>query len=139
MFIRDLLVLLGCCLLSFSFIRSFFYGLKRYQLNNSAYKKRKKGESFKEWLLYSRYREEIPKALLVFYFLILLIHGVGILICICAHVIGGPQEVSKTVVKLIFYFDAAWIIIIGLLFWSPGFSFAYRRWISKRKGQSHKK
>ena len=44
----------------FIVIRWINLGFIRYQLNNSAYKKRKKGMSFKEWCFYSRYKEEVP-------------------------------------------------------------------------------
>ena len=55
-----LLVVIGY-LLSFIYIRGFISGEKDYQLNTSAIKKRNKGQTFKEWFLYSRFREEIPK------------------------------------------------------------------------------
>ena len=65
---RMLLALSLAFLLAYFFYRGFLWGLKLYRLNNSAYKKIKKGETFKEWFLYSRYRDVIPKPLLVFYF-----------------------------------------------------------------------
>lgn len=68
-------------ILSLIFARGFLYGLKFYQLNNSAYKKRVKGQTLKEWFLYSRFRDVIPKGLLVFYFLIMWIHLIAILLC----------------------------------------------------------
>ena len=66
-FRRQIFVIVTSYLLSFLFIRGFLWGVKEYPLNNSARKKRKKGETFKEWFLYSRYRKEIPKILLILY------------------------------------------------------------------------
>ena len=65
---EQLFILSACSIGSFFDIRGFLYGLKLYQLNNSAYKKRKKNESLKEWFLYTRYKEEIPKIFRVYYF-----------------------------------------------------------------------
>ena len=46
---RMLLALSLVFLLAYFFYRGFLWGLKLYRLNNSAYKKIKKGETFKEW------------------------------------------------------------------------------------------
>lgn len=45
---RMLLALSLAFLLAYFFYRGFLWGLKLYRLNNSAYKKIKKGETFKE-------------------------------------------------------------------------------------------
>lgn len=45
---RMLLALGLAFLLAYFFYRGFLWGLKLYRLNNSAYKKIKKGETFKE-------------------------------------------------------------------------------------------
>ena len=61
-----------------------------YLFNKSAYKKHKKGESFKEWLLYSRYYQIIPRKFLILYFVILVLHPIAILLCVvicCFHAV----------------------------------------------------
>ena len=133
---EQIIALLGVFLLSFTYLRGFLCGIKRYQLNNSAYKKRKKGETFKEWLFYSRYKEEIPKILLVLYFLVLSFHMVGLVTCVFLYTINLPREIGGLIVGIIVCFDIAWMLIITLLFWRPGRgrSFAYERWINKKKG-----
>ena len=45
-FKNQVIVIILCYFLSVFFIRGFLYGIIRYQLNNSAYKKRKKGTTF---------------------------------------------------------------------------------------------
>ena len=126
-------------LISFIYIRGFIYGIKRYQLNNSAYKKRKKDETIKEWLLYSRYKDEIPKFLRIFYYAILLIHLVCIITCVFLYIINLPLNIGVAIVKVMGCFDAAWIVILALLFWSPGREYAYERWITKKRGQKRNK
>lgn len=67
-------VILGSFFLSMLYLRSLLSGILRYQLNLSAYKKRKKRQTFREWLFYSRYKQEIPRILRVLYFTIPIIH-----------------------------------------------------------------
>lgn len=81
--------------LAFAIIRSNISGILDYQLNRSAMKKRKKGETVKEWFLYSRFREEIPKAILVLYFAILChasCGNAGVLYCIPCKFSGDRQR-----------------------------------------------
>ena len=127
---RMLLALGLAFLLAYFFYRGFLWGLKLYRLNNSAYKKIKKGETFKEWFLYSRYRDVIPKPLLVFYFFFLALHAAAFLICIILHFCVGAWVLY--IVRAVVIFDGAWIVLVGILFWSKEPGFAYDRWIKKR-------
>jgi len=133
-----ILILIGYSL-ALIFIRGFLYGVKRYQLNNSAYKKRKRQESFKEWLFYSRYKEEIPKILRILYFVVLIVHPVAIIACLFVYLIKVPWNIGEMLAIHIFRFDFIWIMAIALLFWSPGPDFAFDRWIKKTRGQKPKK
>ncbi|MBP3936391.1 MAG: hypothetical protein IK954_02265 [Clostridia bacterium] len=138
-FRNQIIVILLCFLLSFLYVRGFFYGIKRYQLNNSSYKKRKNGENFKEWLFYSRYKEEIPKILRVLYYTILIIHPVCLIFCLFAQIITLPLNLAGALAIFIAGFDVIWILVLALLFWSPGPGYAYERWITKKRGQNKKK
>lgn len=133
---RMLLALSLAFLLAYFFYRGFLWGLKLYRLNNSAYKKIKKGETFKEWFLYSRYRDVIPKPLLVFYFFFLALHAAAFLICIILHFCVGAWVLY--IVRAVVIFDGAWIVLVGILFWSKEPGFAYDRWIKKRYKKSGK-
>lgn len=136
---NQILVIFLCFLLSFVFIRSFLSGIKRYQLNNSAYKKRKKGETFLEWLFYSRYKEEIPKILRVFYFAVLFVHLSCIIICLFLYMIKLPMNIGGAIATATAVFDAVWMFVIKLLFWQPRRpGCAYKRWITKKRGQKPK-
>lgn len=136
---RQVIMILLCSFIALPFIRGFLYGIKRYQLNNSAYKKRKKQESFKEWLFYSRYKEEIPKILRILYFVVLIIHPVAIIACLFVYLVKVPWNIGEMLATGIMIFDDVWVILIGLLFWRPEPDFAFERWIKKTRGQKPKK
>ena len=138
-FKNQIIVILLSFLIAFLDVRGFFYGIKRYQLNNSAYKKRKKEETFKEWLFYSRYKEEIPKILRVLYYTVLIIHPTCLIVCLIVHIITLPLNLGEALAFFIAGFDVVWMLVIGLLFWSPGRDYAYERWITKKRGQNRKR
>lgn len=138
-FRNQIIVIVLMFFLSFCDIRGFLWGVKRYQLNNSAYKKRKKGETFKEWLFYSRYKEEIPKILRALYYSVLIIHPVCLITCLFVHIIELPLSIGGILATAIAGFDVVWMLVIALLFWSPGRDYAYERWITKKRGQKRKK
>ena len=126
--------------LSFIMIRWFISGVKSYQLNRSAIKKRKKGEKFKEWLFYSRYRDVLPKWLLILYFLILIINPFCTVACIVIYIIDAELSfwLGDIIMLAMIGFAVLWLGAIGILFWSPTREFPYERWIDK-KGQRKKK
>lgn len=130
-----LLLLFGC----FLHLRSFIAGVKMYQLNKSALKKRQKGETFKEWFLYSRFREEIPKFLLVFYFCVLWIHGIGLAVCVLLYFIHAPMIIGDRIAILLVGGDCLWGLIMKLLFMRSEGPIPYDRWITKIRGQKPKK
>lgn len=134
----QIFVVIICYLLSFLYIRGFLGGVKYYQLNNSARKKRKKGQTFKEWLLYSRYREEIPRILLIGYLVIVAIHPLVLISCIIINFIKPLDGFGPTLAKGMFVFDGLWIITIQLLFWQAKPGFKYERWIKKKRGNKKK-
>ena len=137
-FKNQVVVILLCYFISLLFVRGFLYGIKRYNLNNSAYKKRKRGETFKEWLFYSRYKEEIPKILRVLYYTVLIIHPFTLIACLFAYIIQLPLNLGGALSTYIAGFDVVWMLVIALLFWSPGRDYAYERWITKKRGHKRK-
>lgn len=126
-------------LLEFLYARGFLNGIKCYQLNRNAYKKRKKGETFKEWLFYDRWKNEIPKIFLIYHFAILVIHGVGLLMCSLFYLLRLEYQVGSVIAWGVIIWDLACFIIIEILFWSPKrMHTPYERWIVKRRGQKPK-
>lgn len=61
---------------SFLAIRNILWGIKELYLSKHERKRRKKGQTFKEWFLYSRYKKEIPRILIWLYFIVLIIHPI---------------------------------------------------------------
>ena len=137
-FRNQIIVIALTFFLSFCDIRHFLWGVKRYQLNNSAYKKRKKGESFKEWLFYIRYTKEIPKILRLLYYTVLLIHPISLIVCVFLYFIKIPF-VGGVIAITVAGVDAVWMLAIALLFWTPGSDYAYERWILQQRGQKRGK
>ena len=120
-------------LLTLLFLRDFIRGIKFYQLNKSAYKKRKEGATFKDWLLYSGYKEEIPKIIRVLYFAFLTIHPAGIIVGLFV-----PLNIGGKIARTIWWLNCLLVIVINFLFWTPKGPYKYERWISKRRGQKPK-
>ena len=131
---RQVLVIFLIFCIAFWSMRGFISGLKVYQLNNSAYKKRKKGETIKEWFLYSRYKDIIPKTLYILYYVLIIIHFLILIVCIIFHFLSLEKwgEIISIVTVVV---DCLWILILRLLFWRSSPGYAYSRWIKKRRGQ----
>lgn len=128
----QIIVILLSFLLSLFYLRSFIYGIIRYRLNNSAYKKRKKGETIKERLFYSRYKKEIPLFWRIFHYFVWIVHLTAVIICTIIYLAKLSPNIGKIISSFIFCFDGVWILIIGLFFWSPKPDYAFERWITKR-------
>ncbi len=131
---RQILLVMLCYLLSFFYIRMFIWGVIGYQLNNSALKKRRKGLTFKEWLFYTRYREEIPKVLIAVYMVMLLIHPIVLITCVVLYFLLGMNEVGPMLAKGVSLFFFGWRLIYFLMFWSPRPGIPFERWIKKKRG-----
>ena len=132
-------VVLVWYVISFFYIRLTLAGIISYQLNNSTLKKRKQGQSVREWFLYKRFRDVFPKILLLLYFVILFGHPVVLLLCcffdcvVAFPVIGRGLAIGAVV------FDIGWCIIYSLLFWRMKPGTPYFRWIKKKRGMPPKR
>lgn len=131
---NQIAIILLCWAVAFFYIRWLLSGIISYQLNNSAYKKRKKGMRFKEWFLYSRYREEIPKILLLLYFVIVFGHPLMTLVCLFLYLVGPYPEIGRVLVTGVMIFDFGWQVIYVLAFWTRDSKPDYSRWIKKKRG-----
>lgn len=130
----QIIVIFICFFISVWFDRGFLGGIVLYQLNNSAYKKRKKGETLREWLFFSRYHQEIPRLFLYLYLFILIIHPLVAILCVILSFINLSNYIGDKLTRIVYYFDVLYILLINLLFWSSKPGFAYSRWIRKNKG-----
>lgn len=75
--------------------------MKGYLLNKSARRKIRKAETFKEWLLYTRFRGIIPKICLVLYFISEIIHLCAILSCFVLDQLQVPLIGEKILINLV--------------------------------------
>lgn len=135
----QLVGILLCWLLSFWIIRWYLRGIKIYPLNPSARKKRKKGETIREWFFYTRYRQEIPKFFLGLYFVVLLVNMAALLVWIVQHFMGPYPDVGYLIFLCLAAFDGAWMLLLRLMFWSRDGSMPYERWVPKKRGMPPKR
>ena len=139
-FPEQVFVILACFFIGFIYYRGYLAGMKRYQLNNSALKKRRKEETFKDWLFYSKFKEEIPPFFLIIYFGILLIHLISLIICfIFEYIFKLSFNLGDLVARSIYYFDVIWMFIHLLLCHSPRRDAPYERWVTKKRGMPPRK
>lgn len=135
----QLIGILLCWLLSFWIIRWYLRGIKIYPLNPSARKKRKKGETIREWFFYTRYRQEIPKFFLGLYFVVLIVNVAAILVWVVQHFMGPYPDVGYLIFLCLAAFDGAWMLLLRLMFWSRDGSMPYERWAPKKRGMRPKR
>ena len=135
----QLIGILLCWLLSFWIIRWYLWGIKIYPLNPSARKKRKKGETIREWFFYTRYRQEIPKFFLGLYFVVLIVNMAALLVWIVQHFMGPYPDVGYLIFLCLAAFDGAWMLLLRLMFWSRDGSMPYERWAPKKRGMRPKR
>lgn len=135
----QLIGILLCWLLSFWIIRWYLWGIKIYPLNPSARKKRKKGETIREWFFYTRYRQEIPKFFLGLYFVVLIVNVAAILVWVVQHFMGPYPDVGYLIFLCLAAFDGAWMLLLRLMFWSRDGSMPYERWAPKKRGMRPKR
>ncbi len=137
-FYRQILPISLCYVLVFFYLRGFISGAIDYQLNLSARKKRRENQTFKEWVLYTRYRNEIPKFLLIWYFMILWLHPIALLFCFLLPFTRITVPYGMTLTKGVLIFDAIWVVTLRLLYWSSKPGNNYGRWIEKKRGMKKK-
>lgn len=135
----QLIGILLCWFLSFWIIRWYLWGIKIYPLNPSARKKRKKGETIREWFFYTRYRQEIPKFFLGLYFVVLIVNVAALLVWIVQHFMGLYPDVGYLIFLCLAAFDGAWMLLLRLMFWSRDGSMPYERWAPKKRGMRPKR
>lgn len=129
---RQLFIISLLCIGSFLDIRNVLWNVKELYLSKRERKRRKQGQTFKEWFLYSRYRNEIPKILIWLYFIVLIIHPIAF-ICVCvALFVESCRKITSVVTIVVLVFDLIWMVGTFLLSWKPGSPWLhYEQWIPK--------
>lgn len=136
---QQIIAIILCALLAFLTIRWYLWGIKTYPLNTSAQKKRKKGETIRERFLYTRYREEIPKFFLGLYFVIVFLHAAVLIVWVIQHFVGPYPFFGHCMTVTLIVFDAVWMLLLRLMFWSRDGDMPYERWVPKKRGMPPKR
>ncbi|GEM_PF-5920860 len=114
---NEFMTVLAMLVLMFIMIRWLFLGIIDFRLNKKTRKERKKRLTFKEWLLYSRYRTEIPGLLLYLYFGVLISHILFlILIPIWFHFFIAYYHIINIVAKAFVWTDLFILAAINFAF-----------------------
>ena len=131
-------------LLVFFYMHSFVSGIVTYQLNKNAYKKRKKGQNFWEWLSFSRFRDEIPRFYLGLYRIVLLLHPICLIVCevlLYSQLSDNIREVIvHEIMNGVFGIDVILPCVLHILF-NPRkgqHGYRYERWIVRMRGKQRK-
>lgn len=102
-------------------MRLVMTGIVDYLMNNSAIRKRKKGMTFKEWFCYSRFRTEIPKYHIVFYYSVIVSYLVLFVIIFWLHLASIIFDFSKIriiIVLCTIFFAFLYSAIFGGIHWT---------------------
>ena len=120
--------------LGFFLMRGFLGSVIYYQLNKSAVKKRKKGQSPKEWFLYSRFRDVLPRLAVIWYFIVVAIHPLILAVCVILTLADVSNESGKWVALSAPIFDTVWLAVLYFMFWQVEPGYKHDRWIKKKRG-----
>lgn len=102
-------------------------------------RKGKKGETIRERFLYTRYREEIPKFFLGLYFVIVFLHAAVLIVWVVQHFVGPYPFFGHCMTVTLIVFDAVWMLLLRLMFWSRDGDMPYERWVPKKRGMPPKR
>jgi len=118
-------VVFACFLFAFLGIRTICFAIVHYLMNSSAYKKRKKGMTFKERFIMSRFRLEIPRFHIIVYYSTIVIYSFFLIAAILLYYMTEDGS-SYKFLKGIITFTVFGITIYGWIF--MGFN-----WMVKNK------
>lgn len=115
-------------------VRSYINGAISYCLNRNAEKKRRKGQSIKEWFLFSRFRDVIPRIMLVWYFADIIIFLGSIIAVIIMDIMDFGYDKAGAFCLIVFI---VWVIPIMVAYFmlrdrNYGTGFNYSRWIVRK-------
>lgn len=115
--------------------RGYIRSVIDYCLNTSAGKKRRKGQTFKEWFFYTRFRDIVPKIMLIWYFGIMILYLVFVVAIIILASINFGYEKTMFVCATDLMIVSVTGLIVYLMFADPkspdGMNMS--RWIVRKK------
>lgn len=109
----SILIVIACELCLMNVIRGMCYEITRYLMNKNAYRKRKKGMTFKEWFTYSRFRVEVPKYHIVFMYLSIVLYAFILIGVIIVHLSGVISDID---INRLRGYIGIFTIVIGFIY-----------------------
>lgn len=132
---RHFTVLFLSFLIFYFSTRSFISGVIDYCLNTSARKKRRKGQTFKEWFFYTRFRDVIPKIMLVWYFGTLWVFVFAVVVVIIMALVNFDSNIVMFFCVIILHIAVFPGFIAYFMFKNPKApgGWDHSRWIKRKK------
>ena len=112
----NVLFILFLMVFTFIMIRCVCRAIIFHRLNTSARKKRLKGQSIKEWLFYSKFKDVIPQSILFIYFITPVIHLLITIFFIGAFIGKFNETILINVVRITGFSDLLLLLILSFLF-----------------------
>lgn len=124
----SILIVFICFIIAFFGIRDVCFTIIHYLMNKNAYRKRKKGMTFKEWFTLSRFRLEIPRYHIVFYYFTMVLYAIILIGFIIMHATGIISEFKFLRIGLLVF-----TLLYGLLYSAAFFGIHWgHTWLYKR-------
>ena len=115
-FVEYILVYTLWLLLMVFITRGIIFYVISYQLSRKAYVKRKRKQSFLQWLTYALFKEQIPKFLIFWYFGHFAFYIVEILLLSILTFFKMPYDAAKILLGINFYvYGGAPCLILGFI------------------------
>lgn len=114
--VSNILFILSLTVFTFIMIRCICRAIIFHRLNTSARKKRLKEQKVKEWFLYSKFYDIIPRYILTIYFIAPLIHFLILILFLLAFICKPIANISIILVKIIGFSDILLLLILSFLF-----------------------
>lgn len=125
---------------SYLYIICIIHSVKDLYLRRNERRRRSKGQTFKEWFFCKRYRDQIPRYLIWFSYVILVIHSILLAFIFSAYYFTFIQHYTSIITISIIVFDLVWFLIISILSWKPGSPWShYEQWIPEPPKSKKKK
>lgn len=102
--------------------------------NRSAQKKINKNSNLTEKLLYSKYKEKIPKIFYIYYYVISVINPITVILFIVFHQVSALNHFATPTHIALDTFNILCVLIPSILFWQKDVwakGFKYDRWLKK--------
>ena len=116
MFLMTAMYIFFCFLL-----RSLLKGIELVNLRERDIKARKAGQSFREWISCSRFRDVIPRYVLYIYYIILLVNTIGFLFVGFLFIKGEYSETNWSIFRSVFAFNGIWFFLLLIVSFDPNY------------------